>query len=197
MKKFFNNITILFLVISLSVYWIAVMCVVLGKVNISYQGFAIDSKNNIYIGYDSGVIKKYKGKNLIGTISAQTSRGYDFTILENDTIYVDCGDKVHYIDLNGNVLETITKDFPKFTDLRPSTKEFISTEGTIYRLENSFGRTKIVEHSNTQKKIVYEMPLFDFLVKILVSYGTLLFMITVIVFVRTIRGRMIEVIVNR
>ena len=179
MEKYCKKVAVIFLVVILSIYWIAVMCVVLGKVNISYQGFAIDSKNNIYIGYDSGVIKKYNEKNLIGTISAQTSRGYDFTILENDNIYIDCGDRAHYIDLNGNVLETITKDIPKFTDLRPSSKEFISKDGTIYRLENAFGRVKIVKYSNTQKKIIYEMPLFDFFIKVIVSYGTVLFMIAV------------------
>ena len=38
---------------------------------------------------------------------------------------------------------------------------------------------KIVKYSNTQKKIIYEMPLFDFFMKVIVSYGTVLFMIAV------------------
>ena len=198
MRSNYKNIIVFLLVVFFSIYWIAIMLVIFGKINISYQGFAIDSKNNLYIGYGSGIIKKYKDKTLLRTISAQTSRGYDFTILENDVIYVDCGNRAHYIDSNGTVLKTITKDIPRFTELRPSLKEFLSTNGTLYRLENSFGRTKIVEYSNTKKTIIYEMPLFDFLVKILVGYGTVLFMIIVTLFVwknrrETIRGRRIEI----
>ncbi len=183
MRSNCKNVIFLILVIFFSVYLIAIMLVVFGEINISYQGFAIDSKNNLYIGYDSGVIKKYKERTLLGTISAQTSRGYDFTILENDVIYVDCGNRAHYIDSNGTLLKTITKNIPRFTELRPSSKEFLSTDGTLYRLENYFGRTKIVEYSNTQKTIIYEMPLNDFFVKILVGYGTVLFMIIVTLFV--------------
>ena len=55
------------------------------SVTISYNGFGIDSTGILYVGKNSAIEKIKDGK-VIETLSPQTSRGYAFTIKNDDTI---------------------------------------------------------------------------------------------------------------
>ena len=79
-----NFIAIILSFLFIFVYGFSMIGVLSNRSNISYKGFAVDSKGTVYVGFNSGRIKKFDNNKLIGSISAQTSRGYDFTIIEND-----------------------------------------------------------------------------------------------------------------
>ena len=57
-----------------------------GTVVTSYEGFALDSNENLYLG-EYGKINVYKEGSLLYSVDAHTSRTYAFTI-QNDEILI-------------------------------------------------------------------------------------------------------------
>ena len=74
-----------------------------GLYTVQYSGFGIDSHGTLYVGTDLG-IKKYQNDIESGNINPQTSRGYSFTMQNNDTILLSVSDEFITMDLDGNVL---------------------------------------------------------------------------------------------
>ena len=165
-------------------YAFAIVGLLSNKYNISYQGFAVDSEENIYIGFYSGQIQKFNNGNLVNTISAKTNRGYDFTITENDTLYIDCGNVVAYfMDLDGNVLEKITDSIQPFYKYRYDKSVFVTNDGTKYEKKFNFGKTKFIKHQEQQEITMYEMPLKDYLIKLTLIVGSVVIYGTIIVLI--------------
>ena len=138
-----------------SLYW--------NKVTIQLNGFAVDSKERLYIGkserievYDNGILQY--------TINPRTGRGYTFTITERDVLIVNTGDYIYEMDLMGE------KVYRKYSD-RSDNKydglgdiiEIFTENGNTYTLKNKYLRYKFVKNG---EQTVYEMPLYDFIVKI-------------------------------
>ena len=169
------------------VYATNIMGLLNNEYNISYQGFAVDNKGNIYVGFYSGQIKKFNGGKLLGVISAQTSRGYDFTITENDTLYITCGDRAYFTDLDGNVLETITDNIQPFYKYRYNKSIFLSKDGTKYEKKFNFGKTKFVKCQEQQEITIYEMPLKDYISKVVLIVGSVVIYGAVIVLIIKVR----------
>ena len=73
-----------------------------GKATGSYQGFDVDSKENIYVG-TMKQIRKIKDGKIVESISPPTNRAYCFCI-ENDTLLIGCASdsKGGIYDLHGN-----------------------------------------------------------------------------------------------
>ena len=161
------------------IYFFSLFGVLTNKYNISYKGFAVDSTGNIYIGFREGEIKKFKDGKQVSTLFAPTSRGYDFTITENDTLYIDCGDRAYYIDFEGNIIDEIEGVIPSFSQIRPDRSIFVTNEGVIYEKQFNFGRTKIVKYEE-EKETVYEMPLSNYCIKLIVVIGSLVFLISIL-----------------
>lgn len=133
-----------------------------GRVSINYSGFGVDDSGVLYVGKDSG-IEKYKDGKMIGIISPQTSRGYAFTIQGDDTILLSTASTVYTLDLSGNVLdEWEDKDTSTFNKLQ-FIKKFTTKDGHKYVMKSHFGRTIIC----CNNEIIYQMPLLDYIVKIL------------------------------
>ncbi len=164
-------------------YAFAIVGLLSNKYNISYQGFAVDSEENIYIGFYSGQIKKFNDGKLVETISAQTNRGYDFTITENNTLYITCGNIAYFTDLDGNVLEKITDSIQPFYKYRYDKSVFVTNDGTKYEKKFNFGKTKFIKYQDQQEITMYEMPLKDYLIKLILIVGSVVIYGTIIVLI--------------
>ena len=115
-----------------------------GYVSISYNGFAIDSLDNLYVGKENK-IEKYYNDVLIGTIDPQTSRAYAFTI-KDDTILLSTTSTVYTLDLNGNIVsEREDYELETFNMLQHQKKIYRSKRKNIFfkkfvwTKENCFG----------------------------------------------------------
>lgn len=180
MKKTEKIFCLLLAFILLSVFAFSVVGCLTNRYVIFYNGFAADSSGNIYIGYPSE-IKRYNGERFTKSISAQTSRGYEFAIIENDIIYIYCGDSAYYVDLDGNILKTLNNsDLVPFYTYRPKNNVFVDGNGTVYKQKFNFGRTEIVKEIDGETKTVYKMPVSDYCIKIIIHLGYFAFFIAIV-----------------
>ncbi len=145
---------------------IAAVCLVLiisGYVAIFYSGFAIDSSGVLYIGKDTK-IEKYADGKLIGTIDPKTSRGYAFTIQNDDTILLSTASIVYTLDLNGNVINEEEDSGTRiFNKLQYGKNRFTTSDGNTYHIKSWFGRTVIISDEGI---LIYKMSVVDYIVKI-------------------------------
>ena len=162
---------IVFLIIVLIFGFASVFSVIgflTGKYTISYNGFAVDNQGNVYLGCQDGKIKVYKDNKYLKTIFSGTNRGYDFTIVDGDKIYVYIAPKGYFIDLNGKRIENQGDIFDSIYKYRYKKNEFVLSADLIYKREFNMGRTRIVKISDDITETVYEMPLKDYIVKIII-----------------------------
>ena len=142
--------------------FVCIFMIMIGKVSIHYSGFALDSNGVLYIGKDSK-IEKYKGTEVVGEISPQTSRGYAFTI-QSDTIILSTASTVYTLDTNGNVLDKkVDINTETFNDLQKQKNSFEAQDGHTYKMKNIFGRVQVVSENGS---VIYKMPLPDYVAKL-------------------------------
>ena len=148
------------------VLFICVMLVICNAVTLSIESFAVDSQNRIYIGRPEE-IHVYEGDRLVKRISAQTSRGYQFTVLKSDAILLSTSSNVYTMDLDGNVLsvreDVGTKTYNK---LQYARKNFTSHKGDQYQIRDALGRAKIVKNGT---ETVYQISVLSVIVKRLIA----------------------------
>ena len=172
--------------ISLFVLWPIIMFILIiqitGKVCLSYYGFAVDKSNNIYLGKDKSIdVLNDKGE-VINKIDPMTSRGYSFTITENDEIIISTGDYWYRKDLSDNLIEkNVINDYRENPISTFSRYKYSAADGTEYVMKMHFFRTHIYKIINGEYISVYKMPLFDFCVRILSVITYLSFAVVVIV----------------
>ena len=147
------------------IWLVLTFCLVLtntGRVSITYSGFGVDSSGVLYVGKE-GVIEKYNSDKMVGTISPQTSRGYAFTVREDDTILLSTADMVYKLDLSGKVLDKWEDEGTStFNDLQ-HIRKFTAKNGQKYVMKLHFGRTVICSGED----VIYKMPMLDYIVRIL------------------------------
>lgn len=150
-----------------------VLMINLGFVTLGVKSFAVDSLGRMYIG-KSSKIEVYEKNQLVNSFSAQTSRSFVFTILENDEILLSTGTIAYLMDIDGNVIDSWGDTTAKvYNNIQFKKNEFISSNGDVYRIKSKLGWTKIVKNNG---EVVYKITLFSFIVKIV-------FVITVVMFV--------------
>ncbi len=88
MSNFKKIIAMIFVFIYGFISCFSVIGSLTGKYTTSYNGFAVDKEENVYIGFPEGKIKVYKDNEYVKTIFSGTNRGFDFTIVDGDKIYV-------------------------------------------------------------------------------------------------------------
>ena len=164
-----NNIELKPIIAFLVIIWpILLMCMILivsGTVTMSYHGIAVDSSGRLYIGTDDD-IEVYENGKLINTISPQTTRGYVFTINENDVIILSIGSTAYEISTSGNVLAVIPDNTTAmYNRISKTVKNHVSGNGADYTVDSILGRTVVTCNGNT----VYKMPLLDYAVKTCVN----------------------------
>ena len=150
--------------------FIAVVCLFLiisGFVSFSLQGFGVDSLGRLYIG-EASAITRYDNGLREDIVHTNKHRFYAFSITEQDVLIVAGDGVVSYYDLNGDLLD-------QRPDLNNETYEglkgitsFSATNGHTYEIKNFAGRYQIVCDN---RDIVYQMPLFDYGVKLLFIAG--------------------------
>ena len=137
----------------------------------SYQGFAVDSHGNLYLGVNSKIIAVDSNGLERYSFSTITNRGYSFTINEEDQILLRSSGCLYTMDLNGNVLkEDDNETADLILPLNKSTRSFRDSEGRIYQMSNRFFRKEIYKYDRGEASLFYQMPLLNYVAK-LVSEG--------------------------
>ncbi len=174
-----GKLLIIFLLILFPIITICNVLMSMGIVSITYSGFGVDSLGVLYVGKEN-TIEKYKDGKMIGKISPQTSRGYAFTIQEDDTILLSTASIVYKIDHSGKILdEWEDEDTSTFNDVQ-FIRKFIAKDGRKYVMKSLLGRTVIYCNND----IIYKMPLLDYIVKILWFSCFLIGFVFVIAFIK-------------
>lgn len=162
--------------------WFSILipCVVMiasGTVTVSISNFAVDSNDRIYIGKDMQILVYDHGK-LVDSITPPTSRGYTFTITDEDNILLSTASYVYLMDTNGNILAKEKEDgTDTFNHLHRNRNEFISSKGDSYRMTNRLFRTTITKNG---AEIVYQISVLSVVVKLALvgsSIGMAMFVI--------------------
>ena len=130
----------------------------------SFEGFAADKDGNIYIGRGAEIEVYDENRELIRSIhitAGELGKGYGFTILEGNKIFVDTGVTYDILDLDGNMLKRIDYSesdyFPFITVMKNQTK-FIAADGSEYHMINNFGKVNIVRIKDGEATIAYSSP---------------------------------------
>lgn len=141
----------------------ALLLCFLGYANTDFNGFAVDSNNCLYIGKERR-IEIYKNNYLINTINPPTSRAYIFSIQNDDTIILSTASVVYIMDLEGNIIRSYEDTYTQtYNSLKKTKNKFSTKDGEQYSVKHRFSRLEIVNSNNIQ---IYQMPLLDFIVRI-------------------------------
>ena len=156
------KMVVIYLIVVWPIMLACFLSMMAGNISVSYNGFAIDSSDNLYIGKQTKIEKYYEGE-LIDTISPHSSRTYAFTI-QDDEIILSNTSAVYTLDLDGNVISKHEDFDAKTYDSLQYKKEFTAANGKTYFLKSSFGRKQIVSENGD---ILYKMPVKDYVAKLL------------------------------
>lgn len=174
MKRFMFFLKILLVFIFCSVFCFSMLCYLTGICTISYNGFAVDYKGSLYIGFPEGKIKVFEDKQYVKTIFSGTNKGYDFTIVDGDKIYVYIAPQGYFLDLNGKRIDSPYDEYTNLREFRPDKKEFVFDDNVIYKQQFNMGRTKFIKISDGDVETIYEMPMVDYIVKVVLIMGYIL-----------------------
>ena len=178
MKTTVNLVVAMTFVIVLTVMLSCLGLVLSGGTPISIPCFSADSQGRIYVGHQRK-IEVYDNGLLVRTINPKTSRGYMFTILENDTILLSTSTVVYSMDLMGNVISSWEdQGADTYNQLQYGKTRYESSRGDVYKLESVFGRTRIVKNGID---VVYSISLKSYVVKLLLIVSTVMFVLIIAV----------------
>ena len=180
------KILIIFLSIYFPIFLTYFLLILTGKACISYEGFAIDSNDNIYVGKDAKIDVYNPNGEWIREINTITTRGYRFTI-QDDQILLDASTHLLTFDLNGNLISK--KEISESVLSTLGRRRFVTESGVVYTMENRFFRTSIFRNEGDQKIEVYKMPMLDFIVRIM-FFGSIIsgFIVIPIIIVKWRKG---------
>ncbi len=141
-----------------------------GTASTTMYSFAVDQSGLVYVGHEKKISVYDQGVE-IRSIVPQTSRGYEFTIDENDNIILAAAGTVYKMDLQGKILLK-WKDYGNkmYDEIHHKFNRYTSANGTQYVVRYPFARTQI----ESEDKVVWKMPLSDYAVrwlKILIGIG--------------------------
>ena len=160
---------------------------VTGKACLFYNGFAVDSDGNMYIGKDHVIEVLKPDGDVLRRIDPCTSRGYRFTMDADQTLWIDTGGYLYRTDRFGARIESreIHGDGLSVSVLY----EYVSADGTAYRMKNRFLRPCIVRTEEPEDVAIYKMPVFDCTVRLLLIFGVPAFLAAVGLFAMETRKK--------
>lgn len=134
----------------------------------SYEGFAVDREENIYIGRYTHIYVISPEGEVLRMIDARTNRGYKFTIKKN-TIFILASTSLYKLDLFGEELEEPVDYYSLETGQKPSFsyRRFISDDGTKYIMRSPLFRTTIYRLSDSGAEPVFQMPPVEYAARLI------------------------------
>ena len=161
--------TMIFCMITVPIMGAIIMSYALGWVAASYEGFALDSEERLYVGKNTG-IEVYENGNKIRTISPPSSRAYVFTV-SDDKIVSSVGNMIYVMNLEGEIIEKQTISYDTHLKLKRNSKRFVSESGNEYISSSCLGYYRIVRDDGV---CVYSMPVLDYIVNVVASFALVL-----------------------
>lgn len=136
--------------VGILVFWLltTTQAVLLG-----YNGFAVDSNGNLYLGLNHQISVHSNGK-LVRSITTGTSRGYAFTIDNSDHLILSTSTTIYKMDLYGNIIETGHDENARLFLNMQRNRTFTAEDGSKYVCKNTLGYIEILNNGVT----VYRMP---------------------------------------
>lgn len=188
MQKLFPKWLIAYLFVLWPIVIFCLITLMTGKACISYKGFAIDGDSNIYLAKDGVIDVLNPQGEILRTISPYTTRDYKFTLTSDNTIRICTGDYIYQTDLSGNLIsKKELSDSTLDERIEMSRHKYVASNGTVYTMKNSLLRTYIYRMDGAQRTVVYQMPIFDYVVKVLAIVSFLSFIIVVPICIITSR----------
>lgn len=172
---------VIYIIILFVISSACLMLIASNAVTIAYNGFAIDSSGILYLGKNAKIEKYFNGE-IVGNIDPQTSRGYAFTIQNDDTMLVSDASIVYKLELNGNIVDS-WKDIgtQTFNEMHKKEKSFVTNSGKIFLMKSKMGRVSIVSEDGN---CIYKMPMLDYIVKVLLFFIMLSLLIVILIEIR-------------
>ena len=161
--------TMIFCMITVPIMGAIIMSYALGWVAASYEGFALDSEERLYVGKNTG-IEVYENGNKIRTISPPSSRFYVFTI-SDDKIVSSVGEMIYIMNLEGEIIEKRAESYDTYREMDRNSKRFVSESGNEYISKSCLGYYRIVRDDGV---CVYSMPVLDYIVNVVASFALVL-----------------------
>ncbi len=129
----------------------------------TWYGFSVDENELLYIS-QTGEIDVIDQGHTIRILDVPTTRGFQFTIENGNTIAVYTGAHSYKLDLDGNILQEAELTWnPGIEPNGP----FTSKNGLTYHMTSFWGRPQIVLEQNGVDTVIYQMPLISYLGRIL------------------------------
>lgn len=156
---------------------ICVIMIISGRVSLVMNGFAIDNDGNLYIGREREIVV-LKDDICVRKIDPPTSRTYKFTIIDGQTIILSTSTKIYTMDLSGNILSERSDEGNKVYSQLQWKKTYVDQKGSNYTLKSNWGRKAIYK----EEIQIYVMPIFDYIVLIMLITVVLTLIITLVCF---------------
>ncbi len=171
----FPKVLLALLIVLLLISVAAQYTIAHNQIYTSYKGFAVDSHGNLYLGVKSRIIAVDTNGLERYSFSTVTTRGYSFTINEEDQILLRSGEYLYTMDLHGNVLkkDVGTEKANRVLPYSKSTRSFRDSNGCVYQMSRRFFREEIYKYDHGEASLIYQMPLLSY-VLMLVSEGSAL-----------------------
>ena len=135
---------------------------------ISYNGLAVDNEGNAYIGKACEIYIVDPLGAPLGTIEIPSERGaFRFFITEENQLRLRASGYVYTMDLQGNIIKQqkpvkeLLAEFPA----NPQRKA-IASDGKVYTMKMPFLRTVVQVQEGETVSTIYEMPLYDYSVRL-------------------------------
>lgn len=176
---------ILILILSSIYIFIILLLMFVNVLHLSMNGFAVDSKNKIYIARDS-CIEVYEDCAKQLKINPITSRGYNFHIDSNDFIFIETSTDIFKLDLNGNLVEKMEQTNNKYYYKSPFDYKVLEIEnGKVYKWKSICLFNTITKTYEGNTMTVYRDNVFVYVLKILfgISFLTVIISINILVFI--------------
>ncbi|MBR6825249.1 MAG: hypothetical protein IKM59_01745 [Oscillospiraceae bacterium] len=140
-----------------------IFMIISGTVTLSISGFAVDSRDRLYIGTEKE-INIYQNGEIIHTIEPPTSRSYVFTI-EKDEIILATPSTVYRMNLEGDIAgEQEDPSAGEYNRLQWK-KAFVSRSGDSYK-KVGFLLTRIIKNDH---QVVYQVSTLSVVVKLILA----------------------------
>ncbi|MGM9597622.1 MAG: hypothetical protein ACI3XO_07400 [Eubacteriales bacterium] len=169
MEKWMKS-TMIFCMITVPIMGAIIMSYALGWVAASYEGFALDSEERLYVGKNTG-IEVYENGNKIRTISPPSSRSYVFTISDDkivSSVVTSAGNMIYVMNLEGEIIEKRADSYDTHLKLKRNSKSFVSESGNEYISSSCLGYYRIMRSDGV---CVYSMPVLDYIVNVVASFA--------------------------